>query len=81
MGAVDQKFAFSGRNRDFQTQYQEMEAAGMTLLEHSKYMSGLLSRHAMRGMHDKVGNEDGQLGPVPKELILKYSSFELRETT
>ena len=42
----------------------------MTLLVHSKYMSGLLSRHALRGMHDDVANEDGQIGDVPRDLFL-----------
>ena len=42
----------------------------MSLLVHSKYMSGLLSRHALRGMHDNVANEDGQIGEVPRELFL-----------
>ena len=47
-----------------------MEAAGMTLLVHSKYMSGVLSRHALRGMHDGAGNDDGQIGEIPRDLFL-----------
>ena len=59
-----------GPYRDFQTKYREMEAASMTLLVHSKYMSGLLSRHALRSMNDDAANEDGQLGEVPRDLFL-----------
>lgn len=42
----------------------------MPLLVKSTYMSGLLSRHALRGMHDGVSNEDGKIGDVPRELFL-----------
>lgn len=42
----------------------------MTLLVHSKYMSGVLARYALRSMHDQVANEDGQVGEVPRDLYL-----------
>ena len=42
----------------------------MPLLVKSTYMSGLLSRHALRGMRDGVSNEDGQIGDIPRELFL-----------
>ena len=42
----------------------------MPLLVKSTYMSGLLSRHALRGMQDGVSNEDGKIGDVPRDLFL-----------
>ncbi|MBT6488881.1 MAG: hypothetical protein HOK97_03910 [Deltaproteobacteria bacterium] len=42
----------------------------MSLLVKSTYMSGLLSRHALRGMRDGVSNDDGKIGDIPRELFL-----------
>jgi hypothetical protein len=48
----------------------------MPLLVKSTYMSGLLSRHALRGMHDGVSNEDGKIGDVPRELFLNIHPLQ-----